>query len=134
MLRIDCVRRIGYVARLLSRTGVIARAAAISPYRDVGDEVRRAHESPFVETFVDCSLDQLVRRDGSIDDSRATILSWLEQMCLPGILLSLRSNEASSDRRSGPGTQPSAYRMVDAVERGTEAGQTTAPNTQRRKT
>jgi adenylylsulfate kinase len=57
------IRRIGYVARLLSRNGVIAIAAAISPYRDVRDEVRRGHEVPFVETFVDCSLDELVRRD-----------------------------------------------------------------------
>jgi adenylyl-sulfate kinase len=57
------IRRIGYVARLLSRNGVIAIAAAISPYRAVRDEVRRAHEVPFVEAFVDCTLDELVRRD-----------------------------------------------------------------------
>lgn len=57
------IRRIGYVARLLSRNGVVAITAAISPYRDVRDEVRRAHESPFVEAFVDCPLDELVRRD-----------------------------------------------------------------------
>ena len=57
------IRRIGYVARLLSRNGVVAVAAAISPYREVRAEVRRAHEATFVETFVDCSLDELVRRD-----------------------------------------------------------------------
>ena len=57
------IRRIGYVARLLSRNGVVVIAAAISPYREVRDEVRRAHEAPFVETFVDCALDELVRRD-----------------------------------------------------------------------
>jgi len=57
------VRRIGYVARLLSRNGVIAITAAISPYRDLRDEVRRSHEAPFVEAFVDCSLDELLRRD-----------------------------------------------------------------------
>ena len=57
------IRRIGYVARLLSRNGVVAIAAAISPYRAVRDEVRRAHEAPFVEVFVECSLDELVRRD-----------------------------------------------------------------------
>ncbi len=33
------IRRIGYVARLLSRNGVVAISAAISPYRDVRDEV-----------------------------------------------------------------------------------------------
>src|SRR5690242_21926475 len=34
------IRRIGYVARLLSRNGVIAITAAISPYREIRDEVR----------------------------------------------------------------------------------------------
>ena len=57
------IRRIGYVARLLSRNGVVVIAAAISPYREVRDEVRRGHEAPFVEAFVECSLDELVRRD-----------------------------------------------------------------------
>jgi adenylyl-sulfate kinase len=57
------IRRIGYVARLLSRNGVVTITAAISPYREVRDEVRRAHEAPFVEAFVECSIDELVRRD-----------------------------------------------------------------------
>ena len=57
------IRRIGYVARLLSRNGVVVITAAISPYREVRDEVRRVHEAPFVETFVDCGMDELVRRD-----------------------------------------------------------------------
>jgi adenylylsulfate kinase len=57
------IRRIGYVARLLSRNGVVAVTAAISPYREVRDEVRRAHESTFVEVFVECALEELVRRD-----------------------------------------------------------------------
>jgi adenylylsulfate kinase len=37
------IRRIGYVCRLLERNGVIAISAAISPYREVRDEVRREH-------------------------------------------------------------------------------------------
>jgi adenylyl-sulfate kinase len=57
------IRRIGFVARLLSRNGVIAITAAISPYRDTRDEVRQAHEAPFVEVFVECPLDALVARD-----------------------------------------------------------------------
>ncbi|HKB09911.1 MAG TPA: adenylyl-sulfate kinase [Vicinamibacterales bacterium] len=57
------IRRIGYVARLLSRNGVVAITAAISPYREVRDEVRRVHEAAFVEVFVDCAIDELVRRD-----------------------------------------------------------------------
>ncbi|HJZ78790.1 MAG TPA: adenylyl-sulfate kinase, partial [Pyrinomonadaceae bacterium] len=52
------VRRIGYVCRLLSRNGVAAIAAAISPYREARDEVRRLVEQDdveFVEVFVKCS-------------------------------------------------------------------------------
>ena len=61
--RDENVRRIGFVARLLSRNGAVAIAAAISPYRELRDEVRREHEAPFVEVFVDCPFDVLVKRD-----------------------------------------------------------------------
>ena len=57
------VRRIGYVARLLSRNGIVAIAAAISPYRETRDEIRREHEATFVEVFVDCSIEELIRRN-----------------------------------------------------------------------
>jgi adenylyl-sulfate kinase len=56
------IRRIGYVCKLLARNGVIAISAAISPYRDVRDEVRKMHDR-FVEVFVECPLDTLVERD-----------------------------------------------------------------------
>ena len=56
------IRRIGYVCKLLARNGVIAISAAISPYREVRDEVRKMHEN-FVEVFVECDLDTLVERD-----------------------------------------------------------------------
>jgi len=57
------IRRIGYVARLLSRNGIVAITAAISPYREIRDEVRGQHEAKFVEVYVECSIDELVRRD-----------------------------------------------------------------------
>jgi len=57
------VRRIGFVARLLARNGIIAIAATISPYRAIRDEIRRLHETAFVEVFVDCPLAELLRRD-----------------------------------------------------------------------
>ncbi|MBF6569448.1 MAG: adenylyl-sulfate kinase [Candidatus Binataceae bacterium] len=56
------IRRIGYVCRLLARNGVIAISAAISPYREIRDEVRQMHDR-FFEMYVKCSLDELVRRD-----------------------------------------------------------------------
>ena len=56
------IRRIGFVAHLLTRNGVAALVAAISPYREVRDEVRETI-GQFVEVHVDASLDELVRRD-----------------------------------------------------------------------
>jgi adenylyl-sulfate kinase len=56
------IRRIGFVCNLLTRNGVIAIAAAISPYRGVRDEVRR-DIGAFIEVFVKCPIDVLAERD-----------------------------------------------------------------------
>jgi len=56
------IRRIGYVARLIARGGGVAITAAISPYRDVRDELR-GQTPGFVEVFVRAPLDTLVERD-----------------------------------------------------------------------
>src|SRR4029077_10987202 len=45
------IRRIGYVARLVARSGGVAITAAISPYRDVRDELR-AQTPDFVEVYM----------------------------------------------------------------------------------
>ncbi len=56
------IRRIGYVCQLLARNGVIAIAAAISPYRSVREEVRAMHQR-FFEVYVKCPLEKLIERD-----------------------------------------------------------------------
>ncbi len=56
------VRRIAFVAKLVSRSGGIAITAAISPYRAIRDEAR-AQMPRFVEVYVRCPLEVLVRRD-----------------------------------------------------------------------
>jgi adenylyl-sulfate kinase len=56
------IRRIGFVSELLSRNGVIAVVAAISPYRETREEVKRRIAN-FVEVFVDCPVDVLISRD-----------------------------------------------------------------------
>jgi adenylyl-sulfate kinase len=56
------IKRIGFVCHLLSRNGVVAIASAISPYRDVRDSNRRMI-GRFVEVYVKCPLDVLVKRD-----------------------------------------------------------------------
>lgn len=56
------IRRIGYVARLLAKHGAAVIVSAISPYREVRDEVRAATPA-FAEVYVRCSIDELTRRD-----------------------------------------------------------------------
>jgi adenylylsulfate kinase len=56
------IKRIGFVCKLLSRNGVVAIAAAISPYREVRD-VNRQEIGDFVEVYCKCPLDVCVRRD-----------------------------------------------------------------------
>ena len=56
------IRRIGYVARLLSRNGTITITAAISPYAEVRNQCR-AMCGDFVEIHTDCSIEELTRRD-----------------------------------------------------------------------
>lgn len=60
--RDENIRRIGYVARLLTRNGVIVLVSAISPYRAVRDEVRHAIGS-FVEIHVDAPVEVCEQRD-----------------------------------------------------------------------
>ena len=56
------IKRIGFVCKILSRNGVVAIASAISPYRDVRDEVQQ-DIGDFVEVYVNCPLEVLVERD-----------------------------------------------------------------------
>ena len=56
------IRRIGWVAEVLTRNGVCVLASAISPYREIRDEVR-ANIGNFVEVYVSCSIEELTRRD-----------------------------------------------------------------------
>lgn len=56
------IKRIGFVCHLLTRNGVVAIAAAISPYREVRD-YNRSLIGNFVEVFTKCSLDECEKRD-----------------------------------------------------------------------
>jgi adenylyl-sulfate kinase len=60
------IRRIGFVSNLLARNGVVAITAAISPYREIRDEVRLMMTNDgagFVEVFVKCPIEVLAERD-----------------------------------------------------------------------
>jgi adenylylsulfate kinase len=56
------IRRIGFVCQLLTRNGVMAIAAAISPYREVRDQIRR-EIGRFVEVYCKCPLEVCMERD-----------------------------------------------------------------------
>ena len=60
--RDENIRRIGFVCELLARNGVIAIAAAISPYRAVREELR-ARIPDFVEVYAECPMEVLAGRD-----------------------------------------------------------------------
>jgi adenylylsulfate kinase len=56
------VRRVGFVANLLSRNGVVVLAATISPYQDIRDEIRAINKD-FVEVYVNAPLEVCEARD-----------------------------------------------------------------------
>jgi adenylyl-sulfate kinase len=60
--RDENIRRIGYVAELLTRNGVITLVSAISPYRSARDAVR-ARIPNFLEVFVNAPIEECERRD-----------------------------------------------------------------------
>jgi adenylylsulfate kinase len=60
--RQENINRIGFVCELLSRNGVVAIAAAISPYRAAREELR-TRISNFIEIYMQCPVEVLVERD-----------------------------------------------------------------------
>ncbi|MBE9213405.1 adenylyl-sulfate kinase [Plectonema cf. radiosum LEGE 06105] len=56
------VRRVGFVANLLSRNGVVVIAAMISPYQEIRDEIRAINKD-FVEVHVNAPLELCEARD-----------------------------------------------------------------------
>ena len=57
------IRRIAFVADLLSRNGVPVITAAISPYRELRDEARELMGDRFIEVFVKASVEVCAERD-----------------------------------------------------------------------
>lgn len=60
--RDENIRRIGFVSQLLTRNGVIVLVSAISPYRDIREEVR-GRIGDFVEVYVNAPLAECEKRD-----------------------------------------------------------------------
>ncbi len=58
------VKRLGYVANLLSRNNVATLVAAVSPYKGAREENRK-QIGKYVEVYVDCPTDKLIQRDNT---------------------------------------------------------------------
>lgn len=60
--RFKNIERVTFVAKLLSRNGVIVIASFVSPYNEIR-EMSRREIGDFVLTYVKCSLDVCIERD-----------------------------------------------------------------------
>ena len=64
--RAENIRRVGEVSKLFVDSGVIVLSSFISPYlidRQIVRELHEADDMPFIEVFVDCSLEAAEERD-----------------------------------------------------------------------
>jgi len=62
--RDENIRRISWVAKLLADAGVTVIVAAISPYEEAREKARQTIGTDrFVECFIDCPLEELIKRD-----------------------------------------------------------------------
>lgn len=61
--RIENVLRVGFVAELLSRNGVVVFCSLISAHRETREEVRRWHGDRFMEVYVATPVDTCAARD-----------------------------------------------------------------------
>ncbi|MEW6430693.1 MAG: adenylyl-sulfate kinase [Myxococcota bacterium] len=62
--RITIARRLGVVAELLTRNGTAVLVACTSPYKSVREENRRRIQR-YIEVYVDCPTDDLIKRDST---------------------------------------------------------------------
>jgi adenylylsulfate kinase len=61
--RDENVRRVGFVAELLSRHGVVVLCSLVSPYRAAREEVRARHLGRFFEVYVSTPASVCAERD-----------------------------------------------------------------------
>ena len=60
--RDENIRRVTFVAKLLSRNGVAVLTSFVSPYREIRAESRREIEN-FIEAYAKCPVDVCIQRD-----------------------------------------------------------------------
>ncbi|WP_079174305.1 adenylyl-sulfate kinase [Streptomyces mirabilis] len=81
------VQRIGLVAEVLTRNGVLAVVPVIAPYADSRDAVRERHEAsgtPYIEVHVATPVEVCSERDVKGARSATTRDSWCPERCGSG--------------------------------------------------
>ncbi|MBK9517302.1 MAG: adenylyl-sulfate kinase [Anaeromyxobacter sp.] len=73
----EVVKRFGYVAKAVAKAGGIAVCAALSPYRDAREALRKESRR-FVEVFVDAPMETLLQRDGKEGLYRKALASEIQ--------------------------------------------------------
>jgi bifunctional enzyme CysN/CysC len=113
--RDENIRRIGFVADLLTRNGVIVLVAAISPYRAIRDEMR-AQIGSFLEVYVQAPLELCEQRDlkGIYRRARAGEIHGVTGVDDPYEPPIAPEVECHTDRET---LSESAGKVVEAVER-----------------
>ena len=109
-------RRIGYIAELLTRNGVIALVAAIAPYRAIRKEIRDK-VGHFLEVYVNAPLFVCEQRDrkGIYVRARAGELHGVTGIDDPYEPPLSPDVECNTDRES---PEVSALRVINAIEAG----------------
>jgi 3',5'-nucleoside bisphosphate phosphatase len=119
------VRRIAFVADLLSRNGVVTIVAAISPYRHAREEARARMGDRFVEVHVRASVEECERRDvkGLYERARAGEIESFTGISDP--YEEPLAAELTLDT-TGESPQRSTARVLELVESRLRAGERTA--------
>jgi bifunctional enzyme CysN/CysC len=112
--RDENIRRIGFVAEVKVRHGIIVLVAAISPYRQLREEVRRRIGS-FIEVYVNAPLDVVEQRDlkGIYRRCRAGVIRGVTGIDDPYEPPTTPEVECRTDRET---LAESASKVIEAVE------------------
>jgi adenylylsulfate kinase len=110
--RVENIRRVGEVAKLMNDAGVLVLTAFISPYRDDRARVRAAlPPGEFLEVFVDCPLEICERRDpkGLYRKARAGAIADFTGISAP------YEPPSTPELRVATGTQPLAESVREVL-------------------
>ena len=60
--RLENISRLGFIANILARNGIIAILSAISPYEEAREDLKKRYHNVYT-VWLKCPIDELIRRD-----------------------------------------------------------------------